>query len=782
MRIKSVSLTWFRGAADPVALDCGEKSAVVYGQNGSGKSSFIDAIEYAISDGKLRHLSHEYSGRHQELAIPNTHTPDDKQPEFQIEFADDSRFDVRISRDGTHTRSGADAAGIGTWDYQRTVLRQDEVAAFIGSRKGERYSTLLPLLGLGELEIAAENVRQLVRPVEQQSRLAQNQGVLGAGAQTRQKAFGKRTDAEVEAEVAALHKKYCPNAATEEAAKRCDEITAALKARIDDLTAENQRYLALRTLAGIDIGPHIKAIRDANAQLAESAEPLIAERLEVLQAASPFAAGLAGEKEIPCPACGQAVSPENFKAHVQSEQSRLQAILKIYDERRAAMGLLADDLKKLKNSLGGQAKTWRDEQAAGKHKAQLEWIEACNPESFRRAVTEDDLKAIKDQCDPVITQAGEDSKEAPPDIKDLSKDKDTAESAKAVFDAASLQAEVTRAESLVAFLGAVEAGIRQEIRERATSVITGISKDIGRLWKLLHPHEPIEDVRLHVPADDKAIDIALKFHGKDQNSPRLTLSEGYRNSLGLCIFLAMARQDAEKDRPLFLDDVVVSLDRGHRGMVADLLEKEFGNRQVVLVTHDRDWYSDLRRQLDEGRWSFRTLMPYETPELGIRWSTKTFGFDDARAQLKNDPVAAGTTARKIMDAELALVAEKLVLRLPYLRGDNNDKRSWSDFLEVLKSDGRKCFQRKDGKDWPRHEAGLAALDEAGRLLVTWGNRGAHSDDVVRTEAAKLIEASEKALSAFKCNSCSKNVWFSTAEGAEWVQCQCGDLRWRYGKG
>jgi hypothetical protein len=58
------------------------------------------------------------------------------------------------------------------------VLRQDEVAEFIRSSKGGKYSALLPLFGLHELEVAAENVRQLARAVEQQSKLEHKQGAL----------------------------------------------------------------------------------------------------------------------------------------------------------------------------------------------------------------------------------------------------------------------------------------------------------------------------------------------------------------------------------------------------------------------------------------------------------------------------------------------------------------------------------------------------------------------------------------------------------------------------
>ena len=102
---------------------------------------------------------------------------------------------------------------------------------------------------------------------------------------------------------------------------------------------------------------------------------------------------------------------------------------------------------------------------------------------------------------------------------------------------------------------------------------------------------------------------AFAFTERTRNPPRLTLSEGYRNSLGLCVFLAMAKRE-DDDRPLFLDDVVISLDRKHRGMVAEILEKKFAGRQVVLLTHDRVWYSDPRHQLAESRWyvpGFATL-------------------------------------------------------------------------------------------------------------------------------------------------------------------------------
>jgi len=344
-------------------------------------------------------------------------------------------------------------------------------------------------------------------------------------------------------------------------------------------------------------------------------------------------------------------------------------------------------------------------------------------------------------------------------------------------------AAVARAEALVGFVNLLERGVRDEIRLRSQTVIDEISTDIQGMWTILHPDEAIEEVRLYLPEDaDKAIDIRLKFYGVEQDSPRLTLSEGYRNSLGLCIFLAMAKREADNDRPLFLDDVVISLDRNHRGMIQALLEKEFNGRQVFVLTHDREWYTELRQQLDAKRWSFKVLLPYETPEIGIRWSHKTTTFDDASAQVVQRPDSAGNDARKIMDVELSLIAEHLQIRMPYLRGDKNDKRMAHNFLERFVADGKKCFKINNGTDYVTNTAAIAAWEEADRLIVSWANRASHTFDLARSEATKLIDSCEKAIELFKCSSCGKGVWFAGAGNSEWTQCQCGQIRWRYGKG
>ncbi len=278
MRIKAIRLSWFRGAADPVSLEPDCKSMVVYGQNGSGKSSFVDAVEYVINDGKIRHLAHEYSGRRQEKAVPNTHKPKDRKTELRIKFEDNSELKTEIKPSGFSTTSGAEGVTIRTWDYGRTVLRQDEVATFIHDTKGDKYSALLPLLGLHQMEVAAENLRQLAKTVEQQSNLMEAKITLKEVNNKRKATFGADSDEQILKKIEELHAMHCAGKpAAEDALVRCTELEAAIETRIAGFSSEQRRYLALQDAAKLNLKGHVDALRAASAKLGDAAEPLIAE-------------------------------------------------------------------------------------------------------------------------------------------------------------------------------------------------------------------------------------------------------------------------------------------------------------------------------------------------------------------------------------------------------------------------------------------------------------------------------------------------------------------------
>lgn len=784
MRIKSILLSWFRGAADVAALEPDCRSMVIYGCNGSGKSCFIDAIEYVICNGRIDHLAHEYSGKRQEKAVPNTHTPTNEKCRLVIKFADDSEHNVEITKNGVASSTVSDSADMPSWEYRRTVLRQHEISDFIHSKKGKKYSDLLPLLGLGSLEVAAENLRQLAKTIQDVSKLAANRAKLQQLKVSRKQVFEDDTDEEILAKIKRLHSKYCPdNAETIDPLAQCKELKEAIDARLAESGAENRRYNLLRAIAELDLKGNISAVRDANSALAGAAELLITEKLQVLTSAEVFASKLEEETDIDCPACGRSIEVEHFKSHLEEEHARLADMIELNGVRLSAIGAVCDSVRILQTTLAkSELKSWREQLSEGPRANNLEYLDSIDTEKLRSSCGEQELKELEENLQPLIDAAENASKIAPPDAKELSEDKKALDVATEILEGKKLTAEVNRAEALVGFINALEEGVREEVRLQAKAVIDAISVDIQDMWSVLHPDEPIDNVRLYLPPETvKAIDIGLKFHGLDQASPMLTLSEGHRNSLGLCIFLAMAKREATNDRPIFLDDVVVSFDQGHRVYIVDVLKKYFGDRQVLLLTHDREWFTELRYRLPKQQWQFKKLLPWESPQLGLRWSHKTTNLDEARELISTRPDAAAADARRVMDVELAIIAERLKSKMYYLRGEGNDARTGYQFLQRLAADAKKCFKEEVDGEYVKFEKAFGILDEARDLLVPLGNRGAHTFNMAPAEATKLIEACEKALECFECNKCGQSVCINHNESEEARQCGCGGLRWRYGK-
>ena len=543
-------------------------------------------------------------------------------------------------------------------------------------------------------------------------------------------------------------------------------------------TKEQTRHAHLLSLSRIGLADAISAVRSAAAKLAKSSEPLITEKLEVLDKAAAFT-GKIEDRNVQCPACGTTVDTDSFKKHVADEYARLKDAHEDFKAYKKSVDVLCADLTQLRMLLAKPSiKDWKDAQ----DQSSVQNSESLDIAKLRADCTEKSLKEIETSSVPLVASATDETKNAPPEIKELLMDKDDLNLIQRFIQAKDMNAFITEIDTLMVFLQEIQTILRDKIKTQSSMSISAISDDIARMWELLHPEESIEGVNLHLPTDqDKAIEIYLKFYGVDQMSPRLTLSEGHRNSLGLCIFLAMAKNVGNKNIPIILDDVVVSFDRNHRGRVAELLEKELHNRQILLFTHDREWFIELKHLLDAGRWEFKALMPWRDPTIGIRWSDKETTFDDARELIEANPSAAGNEARKIMDTWLPVLAERMHLKMPYLFREKNDHRMAHEFLERIISDGKRCFVKKDGSSYKTNEAALQTLEEAQKQLSARANRASHSHSFTKDEASDLIARCEAALKVFTCDGCDMLVTKAEDASAEHVQCRCGSLMWKYGK-
>lgn len=238
----------------------------------------------------------------------------------------------------------------------------------------------------------------------------------------------------------------------------------------------------------------------------------------------------------------------------------------------------------------------------------------------------------------------------------------------------------------------------------------------------------------------------------------------------------MANQAKAVDQPIILDDVVISFDREHRNRVAPLLQQEFDGRQVILLTHDREWYFELERMLPGASWRFRRLLPFASPEAGMAFADQALDWDKAKAKVGADPEDAISNVRRIMDVALGQVAERIGLAVPHMRGAANDTRSAGQFVLALHRAVPGSFRIRLGGTHLPHDAAATVVAKAKPQLEVWANRGTHTFNGSDTEALDLIESCEAVLGLFQCDECDSQV--GTKRGNAGAECSCGKLRWR----
>lgn len=774
MKIEKTELAWFRGAGASAVLCTSSRNVLVYGPNGSGKTSFVDAIEYVIGKERIDHLAHEYSGHKQMLGIRSTNAPDDMPSRIGLEFDDGSTLNVQINSTG-HASYSQNPAGllerIRGWNLKRTVLRQDEVADFIDATKGEKYSVVLPLLGLSEFETVAENLRKLRLELEDQANLTEAETRLQILIETTKLQLGSLEPGDVLSLISDIERRYHSETnAVIPLEKRLENLEASIANQTGVLEPEQQTRLLLKQVLDEDLDSKQQKTTEARTGISKTLD----HKIQVLIDSEKFAEEIEDpSKEIECPTCGRPISCQDLTAHIAAELTRLQDARSNRDQTNTVMREYSDAIARAIALLENPGlQEWLTELDDDTRSAIEQLKQLTHPDAigdWSEVAHDQTGKAVEK----VLLSIRESTSTVPPSVQKIIEDMRRVEAARSTFEISKQSQFLISIRQLLEILEIGEESVRQHLNSRVENVVSECSSEVQRFWSILHPDEPIEDIRLTI-SEDKAIDVELKFFGRPQRSPRLTLSEGHRNSLSLCIFLALASLEKTGDVPIIFDDIVSSLDRDHRGHLAEIIENDLKDRQILLFTHDREWYAELRCRLSASKWTFLSLRPWQNPDVGIQFSKSVDSFDDARSIVSIRPESAGNTVRSIMDSRCAIAAEHLQIRVPFLSGDENDRRSCVDLLDRIIAEARKRLKQSSGA---RCDQIIGAWDEADRLLRAWGNRSSHTGSLLAQEATKLIDTCEMAVRKFGCEDCNDPIWIANVRDHKRVQCSCGKIYW-----
>lgn len=800
-RIRRIEISGFRGARLPISIDLGSRcaSAVIFGRNGHGKSTFVDALEFYI-DGSIEHLQRENVAR---AAYRNRAISEEEMSSVRVEFSEAGLGgSVQISADQRLTPSSDSESAVTlrlALAEEMVILRHQDLARFVNMTKGEKLAEIAPLIGLAALA----DVRGVFRGTKtrMESDLDENHRALDDRAGSIWGTLGEApaTDGRLWTLIGEL----LDDVGVSENVENAGGLQSALESVSIAVDPERDRVIkslreARTAIAALPASVEVFSSVDAfaigfNALVRDSAVLREMRLVEVWQAGRSVVASEWWEDDV-CPLCGEAKDKHELTEEIDH---RLLSATEAQEEATVLSGLrstakndankaltlvndaaikIADieECESLKDMVEGELLTIiTDIQAMLATRIDV-GAQPIDPLSAWRTFVESAL-AIREQClneidgsidDLALTDLESGRLASYRCLSSLETDLRHSEGLERTRDAI-----VSQAASMRELLSRFEDHERSSMAE----VLDRISENVSDYYTKLHGDETYDNVRLEFLAEARGLEFSLEAHGLPISPPRLMLSESHLNSLGLCLFLASAREFNSEAEFLVLDDVVNSFDEDHRANLAALLVTEFEDRQVIAFTHDPIWFDTLRRagsgwqELQLGRWSLESGIEVIGNVADERARIEGF----LSSGVEGDEVIAGNLARSFAERRLKHLCAKLRVPVPYREGYQNEKRTGHELFTALY---RHCRSRT------RFENALAPVWVQFGASTFLANLASHDQPVMATTLSEgdirfAMLKIEELVSIFRCVSCNKWVWTlrenSTDENS---QCQCGELK------
>jgi ABC-type transport system involved in cytochrome c biogenesis ATPase subunit len=701
--LESLTITNLRGYVQSfsLAFERHRKLCIVYGENGTGKSTLCDALDLLGTD-NVGSLDGRGLGRTERFLAP---LGQNAAGTIELKAGGPTLYTATIQAGRVTRANNAPRPRV-------RVLRRPQVLNIVNASAADRYKAIADLVDVSGVEASEQSLATLVKDTQRDADTCAAR-VVGAK-QIFEDLFNVAAAAgdpiawarkEVQADLAAL--------------RAAREGLRALKAAYETMTRRVQAYEA-----GLDAASRARAETDTAAvelsALEVRAEGTDAETVALLEAASKLLASH-GEGKV-CPLCQATTHADGLKARIGARLAEMGAV-------QVAMARDARAKRVLQAT----------EQALAKE--QQRYV------SERAAFCSANLQHASYASLPMPIQ------DPPEDVAQLSSWLDETNSAFEVV--ASRHAEfVTRADNLDRLRAAlstydedyqladraaklVEAAkeahdlVRGTRHDFVNGMLQQISEEVGRLYELVHPGEGVGKISLALDANRKSsLDLRTSFLASTSVPPQAYLSDSHLDTLGVCVFLALAKMRDASDTILVLDDVLASVDEPHVDRLVEVIyEQAQGFRHVLVTTHYRPWREKLRwgwlkngqcQLVELGRWS---------PNAGPSLVRSTAEIERLRKLLNDEDFDAQAVCGKagvVLEALLDFLTELYQCRLP--RKSRND---WT-LGDLLPAFGRKLRAAlkaehqdpADTKTYTSHPLG-PVIEELQRVAQTRNLQGAH---------------------------------------------------------
>jgi len=286
------------------------------------------------------------------------------------------------------------------------------------------------------------------------------------------------------------------------------------------------------------------------------------------------------------------------------------------------------------------------------------------------------------------------------------------------------------------------------------------------------------------------LNFEVDFYNRGSFPPHALHSEGHQDSMGICLYFALNRHLA-KDvlQVMVLDDVVMSIDHGHRRGVCGFLNQYFPDRQLIITTHDSAWARQLRTEGAVKRDNMLHFVNWEI-ETGPIIELEQDFWDKIDEELARDEISdAAHRLRWNAECFFENVCDAFGAKIAY-KGDYRWElgdyapaaiSAYKDYLKKAKRSAEVLEQAEKMKQ-------LEVLDkEANRIIneshiEQWViNENVHYNKwsgFSKQDIVPVIKAFKALFSLFACSSCKTVVSVSfQGRDPKCLCCRCGVFYW-----
>ena len=310
-----------------------------------------------------------------------------------------------------------------------------------------------------------------------------------------------------------------------------------------------------------------------------------------------------------------------------------------------------------------------------------------------------------------------------------------------------------------------------------------VQEDFSTFYRAINEDDEERFTAKFTPSAGK-LDFDVNFYERGLFPPGAFHSEGHQDGMGVCLYLAlMKRLFGANFTFALLDDVVMSVDAGHRYQFCKLLKTAFPNTQFVITTHDRLWAEQMK---SAGLVRSKTSLAFHswTVDTGPLVESDVEIWDEITEKLAKGKVEAASAALR---HHLEYVARHLADQLgatPAFRADGNYELG--ELLPAVLSRMKTlCARGADAaQSWGNAAAKDAAVKRRDTLAASSGatnveqwavNKAVHYNEWAnfgRKDFEPVVAAFKGLLEIFQCDACHGWLYVTPRAYPESLRCAC----------